>query len=780
MYKNNALTKFKLFLNVLRRGVIALFLPRSKFHHSLMHIFRPSSMLLYGITACLIAGMVLSTTDVNAQRRKKRSTKKEIVKPDPDPWDIDTLIKPIPMNRALFTDKVSKWQDRLDERDGIKDRQVHFIDENYSEAFTKGLITNVDLLEIHIENMNIDHSQKIRFHRAVEGMLMRTASKPWGNLPPNYFMRLVENMEDMMIAIVENDIEDFVADHPDEFTFANSFFLEDYPAARAAFFKSYGLKYPEKMIKQLEIISKEPYADDIVAAVAHKDPATILNYATSTSYMSSVMRRNKDPLVQAIVKIADQSGSPLKALPFLGAVYRGEMTISEVDAFTKDDVQYYKHLVQLKLQNETISANKIDEEINYRALKFVRIINELHEEPAAVRFKAIQPFNAPELYYMMIGGQDEIYTSSFTGGTYPLMLSTLSPKTGDQLLEDIHMDHFRTFIRMSAGFNTLKNFFATIEEGKKVALMKQFVANLEQGDEDDLEDAVDVADAFGSINDPDLLDFLRKEVQANYERVYKAKNEHSKKGVIVYGLLGTIFNEDKSAQLNLPIPPVTYVPYKSLVNSNGNVVIQAFFYGDEDGRMSYNSFKSTFPSSKWTATANKDWVLYQSNKGKNPVYVYANLPLEEPEDEAAQKRLQQYFENSDITPSIVIHRGHSYHLSGSLANLNPEVKIVMLGSCGGYHNLANVLDRSPEASIISSKQTGAARVNEPIIAEMLRQIMDGKDVDWVTCWTDLSGYFKKQGKMEQDLFNDYVPPHKNLGAIFIKAYRKMMAATNTD
>src|SRR5690606_24689 len=141
---------------------------------------------------------------------KKRSTKKAIITANPDPWDIDTLIKPIPMNRALFTDKVAKWQDRIDERDGIRDGKITFIDENYSEAFTKGLLYDVNLLVIHIENMNIDHSDKIRFHRAVEGMLTRVASMPWDNLQPGYFIRLVENMEEMMIAIVENEMDEFV------------------------------------------------------------------------------------------------------------------------------------------------------------------------------------------------------------------------------------------------------------------------------------------------------------------------------------------------------------------------------------------------------------------------------------------------------------------------------------------------------------------------------------------------------------------------------------------
>jgi hypothetical protein len=34
---------------------------------------------------------------------------------------------------------------------------------------------------------------------------------------------------------------------------------------------------------------------------------------------------------------------------------------------------------------------------------------------------------------------------------------------------------------------------------------------------------------------------------------------------------------------------------------------------------------------------------------------------------------------------------------------------------------------------------------------------------------------KKRNPADKDKFSDYVPPHKNLGAIFIKAYKHMMA-----
>lgn len=313
--------------------------------------------------------------------------------------------------------------------------------------------------------------------------------------------------------------------------------------------------------------------------------------------------------------------------------------------------------------------------------------------------------------------------------------------------------------------------------------MKDFVAGLEQGSDDDLEDAVDVADAFGSITDPKLVTFLKEEIKSNYERTYNSNNKESGKGVIVYGLLSTIFNSadnsnELSGQLSV-IPPITYVPYESLKNAKGEVIVQTFFYGDEDGRSSFASFKTNFPENKWKSTSNKNWITFTSN-GEHSMTVYANLPLEEPKDEEAQKALQAYLAEKEIVPTVVIHRGHSYHLGGSLENLSPEVKIVMLGSCGGYHNLAQVLDKSPDANIISSKQVGSKSINEPIIRSIFDQILAGKDVDWIGTWSGLNTYFSKRGAQEKDLFSDYVPPNKNLGAIFIKAYRKMYLKNNEE
>jgi hypothetical protein len=109
----------------------------------------------------------------------------------------------------------------------------------------------------------------------------------------------------------------------------------------------------------------------------------------------------------------------------------------------------------------------------------------------------------------------------------------------------------------------------------------------------------------------------------------------------------------------------------------------------------------------------------------------------------------------------------------TLSKLNKNVRIVILGSCGGYHNLAIVLDHAPDAHIVSSKQTGVMAINEPIIRSLNQMLINGEDINWITMWRTLDDYFRDKKDL-QEQYDDYVPPYKNLGAIFIKAYRQMM------
>ncbi len=741
-------------------------------------IYFPVLFLLLSLLIC---------NDASAQRRKK-------VKPDTTKisvYDIDTLTHTIPRNRQIFHDRIDKEQKRADVSDGAVDGEIYFSEDTaYSAVLTRAILTDVDHIQIMIENLPsmgrdavTDNQTRIRYLTAVWEMLRKYNQNT--KIDPFYYKKLVANMRSVIIADNESKLPEFAYANVNMLTLENcQQFYDQHPEIRAYLYIQLGKQDPRVMIKHLSEFANDTFATYIISDAAKLLPNEVFNYASSTDYpLRNAVRRSNDSLVRTIVQIADKSRSPLKAMPFLNDIYTGKKTIAEIDKITEDPDLFFLNLVRLKVENNTLASDTYSDELAYRSLKYVREMDDLHESPDPVRFKCIEKFDPVALYYIMVYGQDEIYTSSFLG-TYKRMQERMKPVTGDRFLDTVHRDHFRTFLRMCAGYNTLSDFLGTMEEDKRTALMSDFIAGLQNGNDDDLEDAVDVADAYGSIKDSSLAVFLKLQVKKNFEMSFKQKR---KKGLYIYSLLSLLFDNENigntdTTALNeskkLGLPPINEVSYKSLLGDTNVVFEQFFFFGDEDGKNSYSSFLGNFKDGKWKIVTDKYWSTITSTTGK-PVVIFANLPIPEPDDEEAQDKLCKYLAEHDIHPTIMVHRGHSYHLPLTMDRLNKQVKVVILGSCGGYHNLSVVLDHSPDAHIISSKQTGTMAVNEPIIKIINEDLLNGSDINWIKTWRTLEEYFAKKPDVREK-FSDYVPPYKNLGAIFIKAYRRMQNSSETS
>jgi hypothetical protein len=63
---------------------------------------------------------------------------------------------------------------------------------------------------------------------------------------------------------------------------------------------------------------------------------------------------------------------------------------------------------------------------------------------------------------------------------------------------------------------------------------------------------------------------------------------------------------------------------------------------------------------------------------------------------------------------------------------------------------------------------GKTAVNQPFFNLLMEKARNGNNIDWIPFWEELEKKVKVEG------FEDYIPPYKNLGAIFIKAYTKAM------
>jgi len=59
-------------------------------------------------------------------------------------------------------------------------------------------------------------------------------------------------------------------------------------------------------------------------------------------------------------------------------------------------------------------------------------------------------------------------------------------------------------------------------------------------------------------------------------------------------------------------------------------------------------------------------------------------------------------------------------------------------------------------------------VNQPFFNLLMEKVRTGSNIDWIPFWEELEKKIKVEG------FEDYIPPYKNLGAIFIKAYKRAM------
>lgn len=734
--------------------------------------------------ACFALSLLITLTVENASAQFGifKSKKDEPKRTNSSIYEMETLIdQMIPTQRQAFHNKIDKEQRRADVSDGSIDGVIYYSDDTaLTNSLTRSILADVDRMQILVENLEIskdpsvENNVKIRYLSALFNMMQRYNRDV--AIKPAHYRKLVINMRELIIAAHENRLEQFAKSNANIYTLENSDkIMEERPDLRSYVYGSVGKQEPAMMIKRLNEYAAEPFACQIIAAAARILPTDIYTYASSTNVkIRTAVRNCTDPLVQTIVKITDESRSPLKSLSFLGDVYNGKLTIRQTDSITSNPDVYYQNLVRLRIEGDTLGRSTYTNELAYNGLRYVREMNDLHEEPDVKRFKCIEKMTPQTLYYLMIFGQDEIYTSSFIG-TFNRMMERIKPSTTDTFLQSVNHDRFRTFIRMCAGYNTLSNFLGAMPQEKKIELMSNFIADLDKGAGDDLEDAVDVADAYGSIKDSTLAIFLRNKVKDNYELAYKSR---SRKGMVLYGLMAAIFDGSKALSSQddvikqsevLNLPPVNLVPYASLVNDSGTVYEQHYFYGDEDGKMSYNSFLSNFKDGKWKIAIDKYWTVITSTQGKK-IVMYANNPIPEPGDEEAQEKLNTYLNEQDIHPTFVVHRGHSYHLPLTMENLAKENKIVMLGSCGGYHNLAVVLNHAPDAHIISSKQTGMAVINDAILKEVHLQLQSGNDINWITIWNKVDGTMK--GPIREKWL-DYVPPFKNLGVIFIKSYRKL-------
>jgi len=446
------------------------------------------------------------------------------------------------------------------------------------------------------------------------------------------------------------------------------------------------------------------------------------------------------------------------------------MPIEEANNLVHYPDKLYKEAIRLSATPNALDRENIEKWLSSESSYKVRSMNNLHESKDEIRFNNINNSTPEEIYSHMVYGEAEVFTSTFNG-MYTRMIEKAKNegKSGYQLLEGVNFAHFRTFIKLCARYDRLKEFLGTMGADKQKEVVDRFISSIESA-QNPLEEAVTIADTFASIRDPELLKIIQGKIRNEFTRLQSKDNNKGKK---LYGLLAGMF--EKNAKIDqdwykqmgekYKLDDITHIDTKELYDIRNINTQQYFFYDDVDGKSSFESFLNAYRGkSKWKIEDKKTYIIIAGTENGRHVEMYANKP----DQEVVISDIEKEFKEKKIEKIVAVHRGHSYHANDTIRHLTDKAKIVVLGSCGGYTNVVGVLEKSPQAHILATKGTGTMTVNDPILFMLNEEILSGNKIDWQTFWDKAE---KKLGNNPN--FGSYVPPHRNLGIAFLKAYRNL-------
>jgi hypothetical protein len=432
-------------------------------------------------------------------------------------------------------------------------------------------------------------------------------------------------------------------------------------------------------------------------------------------------------------------------------------------------------LVTLSLRDSTGEHRAIANTLAEEALTLVLELNSLFEHPAAVRFRAVEHLGARELYLLLTYGEAEMFTSSYRG-VFDRLLARMRQEglTGDQLLTHVHHLHFRVFIKSAAVFNRLTVFLATIPSPvARWSLLTRCMSDIERATDVTVQ-AVTAAEILSAPLDRDSLRLIRDTLRSEYTR---AEMEHNQQARIIYGLLIAALTRRHASELADPaltaiadrylpvLPDLTGMPVSTLF-ANGVSIHRYFFYNDDDGKQSFASFMAHYHRDKaWHIEDHGSFVQLRSQGPGRQIEIYANTFTD---DEQGINDIDEVLRQRRVTPSVIVHRGHSTHVDRTLEKLPATAALVYLGNCGGNTLLDTVLRQAPTAHIITTRGIGTITINDPLLKALNTYLLRGKDLSWQRFWQHLDATLGRHAR-----FMDYVPPDKNASVVFLRAYHRL-------
>lgn len=410
-------------------------------------------------------------------------------------------------------------------------------------------------------------------------------------------------------------------------------------------------------------------------------------------------------------------------------------------------------------------------------LKIAYIINILHNEDDKLRFAIIDGYSSAELYKVITKWREEVFTSTYNWIITRFLqeLNKTWKEVYDVALEN-NFENISVFLEAAASYDRIEEIFNTIKsDEKKKELINHMFDNLWK---DIVRNSVAIMEIINALKDKKVIDFILSKLEIEYNKWWENKNS-------IWIIAKFASQKYKTPFLdNLPkeyeLPKINWVQNKELFDDKWRNIQQYYFYNDEDWKNSFKSFIDKYKSDKkWKIDEKETYVKITSINSKwRQIIIYANKPEFDWSDDKKWNWIESIsneMKRNNQTPTLVVHRGHSYHASKTIEKLTPENKLVFLWSCWWFQNIWATLEKSQKAQIISTKWTWTMLVNDPLFKHINDDILEWRDINWEKIWADISKQVWKNPNFEK-----YVRPDQNIWALFYNKYNELQSKTSKE
>lgn len=529
-------------------------------------------------------------------------------------------------------------------------------------------------------------------------------------------------------------------------------------------------KEPDEVLKKTDFFKHKYFSKKILERCARNAPVSIKRYLYNMHHpVNVILQYSNDPLVKKIIEINPQLGYQSKPLLLLEDIATGRLSVADALKVSGEPQKLFSAVTKITSRPDYTGKYSIEHEMRDYSLRFIREINDKIASGSSQPFYAVEGFSATELYFLMLYGRDEVFASTFNG-LFNRFLQKMPAAGGTAFLESVSYNRYRDFMSICAAYDLLEQFLLKFDMNSRGVLVNRYITDLEKL-KDDLGSIVLVAETISNINDNQLLAAIEKQIKKEYERVQADSNQL---GISVYGVLSSIVSDKAKTEVKwfktlarqFDVTPAGFLGVESLFGNAAVCVEQMFFYNDDDGRSSFINFINTYKNqSAWAIEDRSSFVRIYSVTGKK-VEIFANKPDYE---ENGNSAINSYLKERNMSPGVIVHRGHSFHTESTLERVPSSARLIFVGSCGGFYKLSSAIENAPDAQLIATRQVGTKTINDAMIYALNENIREGRDIVWNDFWSRMESRFGNN-----QYFNDYIPPNKNLESIFIKAYYKIL------